>query len=79
MHSSGVSLCRIKKIKLSANRDGFISSFSILLLFFFSYIISLARISRKILNTSGESEHAYLNTDVWKKVSIFFLSRILNS
>ena len=38
----------------------------------FSYLIAMARISSKILNTSGESEHAYLNTDVWKKVSIFF-------
>ena len=66
------SVCRIKRIKSSVNRDGFISSFSILLLFIFSYLISLARISRKILNTSGESENAYLNTDVWKKVSIFF-------
>ena len=78
MHSSGVCLCRIKRIKSSVNRDGFISSFSILLLFFF-YLISLARISRKILNTSGERERAYFNTDVWRKVSIFFLSRILNS
>lgn len=66
------SVCRIKSIKSSVNRDGFISSFSILLLFFFSYLISLARISRKILNTSGESEHTYFNIDVWRRVSIFF-------
>lgn len=38
----------------------------------FSYLIAMARISSKTLNTSGESENAYLNTDVWKKVSIFF-------
>ena len=61
-----------------ANSESFTSSFqSGFVLFFFSSLFGIARISRTMLNNSGESGHPCLAPDLRENAFIFSPLRIM--